>query len=71
MRCRSAGRRAATCWRSARERPRYIVMAHRDSKSQPVPLAFRGPAIVLGVLVVAGAAARRRLSTPPSRCPAR
>jgi hypothetical protein len=31
-------------------RPRYIVMAHRDSKSQPVPLAFRGPAIVLGVL---------------------
>lgn len=29
-------------------RPRYIVMAHRDSKSQPVPLAFRGPAIVLG-----------------------
>jgi hypothetical protein len=32
-------------------RPRYIIMAHRDSKSQPVPLAFRGPAIVLGVLV--------------------
>jgi hypothetical protein len=32
-------------------RPRYIVMAHRDSKSQPVPLAFRGPAIVLAVLV--------------------
>ncbi|HSJ24663.1 MAG TPA: M28 family peptidase [Longimicrobiales bacterium] len=31
-------------------RPRYIVMAHRDSKSQPVPLAFRGPAIVVGVL---------------------
>jgi hypothetical protein len=32
-------------------RPRYIIMAHRDSKSQPVPLAFRGPAIVVGVLV--------------------
>jgi hypothetical protein len=29
-------------------RPRFIVMAHRDSKSQPVPLAFRGPAVVLG-----------------------
>lgn len=35
-------------------RPRYIVMAHRDSKSQPVPLAFRGPAIALGVLVWIG-----------------
>jgi hypothetical protein len=32
-------------------RPRYIIMAHRDSKSQPVPLAFRGPAIVLAILV--------------------
>jgi hypothetical protein len=31
-------------------RPRYIIMAHRDSKSQPVPLAFRGPAIALGIL---------------------
>jgi hypothetical protein len=31
-------------------RPRYIIMAHRDSKSQPVPLAFRGPAIIAGVL---------------------
>jgi hypothetical protein len=31
--------------------PRYIIMAHRDSKSQPLPLAFRGPAIVLGLLV--------------------
>src|SRR5690606_18059733 len=31
--------------------PRYIVMAHRDTKSQPLPLAFRGPAIVLGILV--------------------
>jgi hypothetical protein len=31
-------------------RPRYIIMAHRDSKSQPVPLAFRGPAIILAVL---------------------
>jgi hypothetical protein len=35
-------------------RPRYIIMAHRDSKSQPVPLAFRGPAIVIGVLVWIG-----------------
>lgn len=32
-------------------RPRYIIMAHRDTKSQPVPLAFRGPAIALGILV--------------------
>lgn len=32
-------------------RPGYIVMAHRDSKSQPVPLAFRGPAVVLAVCV--------------------
>jgi hypothetical protein len=32
-------------------RPRYIIMAHRDSKSQPVPLAFRGPAIVLAIIV--------------------
>jgi hypothetical protein len=31
--------------------PRYIIMAHRDTKSQPVPLAFRGPAIVLAVVV--------------------
>jgi hypothetical protein len=31
-------------------RPRYVVMAHRDSKSQPVPLAFRGPAIVLALV---------------------
>ncbi|HSL71249.1 MAG TPA: M28 family peptidase, partial [Longimicrobiales bacterium] len=32
------------------KRPRYYIMAHRDSKSQPVPLAFRGPAIVLAIL---------------------
>jgi hypothetical protein len=32
-------------------RPRYVIMAHRDSKSQLVPLAFRGPAIVVAVLV--------------------
>lgn len=32
-------------------RPQYLVLAHRDSKSQPVPLAFRGPAIVVAVLV--------------------
>lgn len=31
-------------------RPRYIVMAHLDSKSQPVPLAFRGPAIIFAIL---------------------
>jgi hypothetical protein len=30
--------------------PRYIFMAHLDSKSQPVPLAFRGPAIILALL---------------------
>ena len=33
------------------KRPRFIVMAHRDSKSQPVPLSFRGPAIALALLV--------------------
>ena len=32
-------------------RPRYYMMAHYDSKSQPIPLAFRGPAIVLAALV--------------------
>jgi hypothetical protein len=31
-------------------RPRYIVMAHLDSKSQPLPLAFRGPAIVIALV---------------------
>jgi hypothetical protein len=30
--------------------PRYVIMAHRDSKSQPLPLAFRGPAIILGAV---------------------
>jgi hypothetical protein len=30
--------------------PRYIFMAHIDSKSQPIPLAFRGPAIILAIL---------------------
>jgi hypothetical protein len=34
----------------AAARPRYIVMAHRDSKSQPVPLAFRGPAVIIAVV---------------------
>jgi hypothetical protein len=34
----------------AGKRPRYYIMAHRDSKSQPIPLAFRGPAIVLGII---------------------
>ena len=28
-------------------RPHYVLMAHRDSKSQPMPLAFRGPAIAI------------------------
>jgi hypothetical protein len=40
-------------------RPRYVIMAHRDSKSQPVPLAFRGPAIAIAVvawLILLGAA---------------
>lgn len=31
-------------------RPRYIMMAHLDSKSQPIPLAFRGPAIILAII---------------------
>ena len=30
--------------------PRYIFMAHLDSKSQPIPLAFRGPAIIIAML---------------------
>ncbi|MGH7445840.1 MAG: M28 family peptidase [Longimicrobiales bacterium] len=30
--------------------PRYILMAHRDSKSQILPLSLRGPAILLGIL---------------------
>ena len=30
--------------------PRYIFMAHLDSKSQPMPLAFRGPAIIFAIL---------------------
>jgi hypothetical protein len=31
-------------------RPRYLIMAHRDSKSQMVPLMLRFPAIVLAAL---------------------
>ena len=31
-------------------RPQYLLMAHRDSKSQPVPLAFRGPAIAFSLI---------------------
>jgi len=31
-------------------RPRYIVMAHLDTKSQLLPLAVRGPAVIAGVL---------------------
>jgi hypothetical protein len=31
-------------------RPHYLLMAHRDSKSQPMPLAFRGPAIALSAI---------------------
>lgn len=31
--------------------PRYILVAHIDSKSQPIPLAFRGPIIILTALV--------------------
>lgn len=34
----------------AGRRPKYLVVAHRDSKSQPVPLSFRGPAIALALL---------------------
>lgn len=36
--------------RKPNSRPRYIVMAHLDSKSQPLPLAVRGPAIIFGIL---------------------
>jgi hypothetical protein len=32
------------------KQPRFIIMAHLDSKSQFVPLALRGPAILLAVL---------------------
>lgn len=31
-------------------RAKYLVVAHRDSKSQPVPLAVRGPAIAVALL---------------------
>ncbi len=34
-------------------RPRYVFMAHRDSKSQFLPLSFRGPVIVVGILAFA------------------
>ena len=33
-----------------RGRPKYLIVAHRDSKSQPVPLALRGPAIAAALL---------------------
>jgi hypothetical protein len=32
------------------KRPRYVLMAHLDSKSQPLPLAFRGPAIIFALI---------------------
>jgi hypothetical protein len=31
-------------------RPHYLLLAHRDSKSQPLPLAFRGPAIAVSAI---------------------
>ena len=31
-------------------RPRFLLVAHLDSKSQPLPLAFRGPAMLLGII---------------------
>ena len=31
-------------------RPKYLILAHRDSKSQPVPLSLRGPAIAVVLL---------------------
>jgi len=31
-------------------RPRYLLMAHHDSKSQPIPLSFRGPAIATAII---------------------
>ena len=54
---------------AGKTRPRFIVMAHRDSKSQPVPLAFRGPAILVAaivwllLLIAAGLHAARPLSS--------
>jgi hypothetical protein len=50
------GRRQGTNMLATRTgaRPRYIIMAHRDTKSQPVPLSFRGPAIVLAIIVWVG-----------------
>jgi hypothetical protein len=34
----------------ADSRPKYLIVAHRDSKSQPVPLSFRGPAIAFALI---------------------
>ena len=39
-----------------RDRPRWIVMAHRDTKSQPLPTALRTAAIVLALVAWAGLA---------------
>ena len=36
--------------RRPERRPRYLIMAHRDSKSQLVPLLLRAPALVVAVL---------------------
>lgn len=43
-------------------RPHYLLMAHRDSKSQPMPLAFRGPAIALSGIAWAALAVLAILS---------
>lgn len=42
--------------------PHYLLMAHRDSKSQPMPLAFRGPAIALSGIMWAALAVLACLS---------
>lgn len=34
-------------------RPKYLLVAHLDTKSQPIPLAFRGPAIILAIVCYA------------------
>src|SRR5690606_863460 len=44
-------------------RPRYVVMAHRDSKSQPLPTLGR---ITAGALAAGGGGPKRAPSGPPA-----
>ncbi len=50
------GRLHTANWLAARPgaRPRYLVVAHRDSKSQPVPLFLRAGAVALALLAALG-----------------